>query len=256
VTRTARRARRAVASALLCTAILAAGAASAATQTTTPAPPPPPAREGSAEFAFVSTTGNTSTQTIGVAGEVIARPDAWTLRSKSAYVQNEADDELKARSFTTLFRASREVRPRLSFYGQYDYLRNAFAGILHRNAVEAGSSWQAIEPARQALRFDVGAGYAHERRVVGNAQSNAVLTFGAAYKLTLSTSAEVSDDARTILSLQDGEEWRAENVAAVTAKLTTLFSLKVSNTVRFVNQPTLGFEQTDTVTAVALVAKF
>lgn len=219
-------------------------------------PPPPPAHEGSAEFAFVSTTGNASTQTIGVSGEFIARPDAWTLKSKTAYVQNEADDELKARAFTTLLRASREVRPHLSFYGQYDYLRNSFAGILHRNAVEGGLSWQAVEPARQALRLDVGLGYANERRVTGDDLSNAVLTFGAAYKFKLSATAELSDDARAIFSLKDGDEWRADNIAALTAKLTTLLSLKVSNTIRFVNAPAFGFEKTDTVTAVALVAKF
>lgn len=246
--------RRAVATSLVACAVVAGAATRASAQAAAPAPPPP--YEGSAEFAFVSTTGNTSTQTIGVAGEIIGRPGAWTLKSKTAYVQNEADDELKARSFATLVRASREVRPRLSFYGQYDYLRNSFAGILHRNALEAGVSWQALDQARQSLRLDAGAGYANERRVAGDTLSNGVLTFGAGYKLKLSATAEVSDDARAVLSLQDGDQWRAENLAAVTAKLTTLLSLKVSNTIRFVNRPTPGFEQTDTITAVALVAKF
>jgi putative salt-induced outer membrane protein YdiY len=36
----------------------------------------------------------------------------------------------------------------------------------------------------------------------------------------------------------------------------TIFSLKVSNTIRYVNQPVPGFQTTDTITAVALVAKF
>jgi len=40
-----------------------------------PAPAPPPAREGSVDFAFIGTTGNSSTQTIGLGGEVIVRPD-------------------------------------------------------------------------------------------------------------------------------------------------------------------------------------
>ena len=39
--------------------------------------PPPPEREGSAEFAFVGTTGNSSTQTIGLGGEFIYRPVPW-----------------------------------------------------------------------------------------------------------------------------------------------------------------------------------
>jgi putative salt-induced outer membrane protein YdiY len=38
--------------------------------------------------------------------------------------------------------------------------------------------------------------------------------------------------------------------------VTTLFSLKVSNAVRYVNAPAEGFETTDTITSIALVAKF
>jgi hypothetical protein len=55
--------------------------------------------------------------------------------------------------------------------------------------------------------------------------------------------------------LSDGKLARGNN-AKVSAKLTTIFSLKVSNTIRFVNQPVPGFLKTDTVTAIALVAKF
>ncbi len=45
-------------------------------------------------------------------------------------------------------------------------------------------------------------------------------------------------------------------MAAVTARLTTLFSLKVSNTIRYAHAPVPGFKDTDTNTSVALVAKF
>jgi putative salt-induced outer membrane protein YdiY len=45
-------------------------------------------------------------------------------------------------------------------------------------------------------------------------------------------------------------------MAAITARLTQLFSLKVSNTVRYSHAPVPGFKHTDTNTSVALVAKF
>jgi len=45
-------------------------------------------------------------------------------------------------------------------------------------------------------------------------------------------------------------------MATLTARLTTLLSLKVSNTVRYVHEPVIGFETTDTITAFALVLKF
>jgi hypothetical protein len=44
--------------------------------------------------------------------------------------------------------------------------------------------------------------------------------------------------------------------AALTVKVLSIFSLEVSNTYRFVNQPVGGFEATDTITSIALVAKF
>jgi hypothetical protein len=42
----------------------------------------------------------------------------------------------------------------------------------------------------------------------------------------------------------------------LTASLTCVLSLKLSNTVRHVNRPPLTFKQTDEVTEVALVATF
>jgi hypothetical protein len=35
-----------------------------------------------------------------------------------------------------------------------------------------------------------------------------------------------------------------------------VFSLKLSNVVRYVHEPVVGFEATDTITSVALVTKF
>src|SRR5262245_32662152 len=72
-------------------------------------PPPPPFHEGSAEFAAVATSGNTSTSSLGLSGTLIFRPEKWVYSMKAGYVQNTVDDVLKARSFFTTFRASREL---------------------------------------------------------------------------------------------------------------------------------------------------
>jgi hypothetical protein len=67
-------------------------------------PPPLPKREGTAEFACVGTTGNASTQTFGLSGQVIARPDGWTITNRAAFVRNESEDELTAESFGNTIR--------------------------------------------------------------------------------------------------------------------------------------------------------
>jgi putative salt-induced outer membrane protein YdiY len=233
-----------------------ASAQTPATPATTPPPPPPPEHEGSAEFAFVGTTGNSSTQTIGLGGELIYRPTVWETKLKLSYVRNESEDELKAQSFVLTLRAQRPIREKLAGYAQYGYQRDRFAGILNRNTIEGGVAYTALDQAPQKLVVDGGLGYAHETRLLGDNLSTATLGGGLIYTLKISKTSDLSEDGHFVFSLSDGSDWRYANAVALTAKITTIFSLKVSNTIRYVNQPVTGFKNTDMVTAVALVAKF
>jgi putative salt-induced outer membrane protein len=247
--------RAAVHAAVLCFSLLAVPA-SAQTPAPGPPSPPPPLREGSAEFAFVGTSGNSSTQTIGAGGEFIYRPAPWELKTTVKYVRNESDDELKAESFLAIFRAQRALRPRLAAYGQYGYQRDQFAGILNRNAVEGGLAYTWVDRSPHKLVVDAGLGYAREDRLTGEDLSTATLATGAAYRLKFSENSELTEEGRFVFALSDGDDWRYANLVALTAKMTTIFSLKVSNGIRYVNAPVAGFDTTDVITAIALVAKF
>ena len=98
---------RAVVSALV---LLLTISGHALAQTPAPAaPPPPPPHEGTAEFSFVGPNGNSDTTAFGLAGEFIARTAPWVFTTKAAFVQNEAEGELKARSFRGGFRAERSI---------------------------------------------------------------------------------------------------------------------------------------------------
>lgn len=152
--------------------------------------------------------------------------------------------------------AQRPIRPRLAGYGQYGYQRDRFAGILDRNAVEAGLAYSWIEQAPHKLIVDGGLGYANEQRLLGPNLSTATLGTGAVYALKISSTSDLSEDGHFVFSLPDGSDWRYANAVALTAKVTTVFSLKLSNTIRYVNLPVLGFKSTDAITAIALVAKF
>ena len=59
-----------------------------------------------------------------------------------------------------------------------------------------------------------------------------------------------------LFSLSDSSDWRFANAIALTAKITTIFSLKVANNIRYLNLPVQNLKNTDSVTAIALVAKF
>jgi putative salt-induced outer membrane protein YdiY len=220
------------------------------------APPPPPKQEGTAEFAFVGTTGNASTQTIGLNGTFIVRPDQWVVTNKASFIRNESESKLTAQSFGYLFRAERTLSPRLSGFGEYAYFRDTFAGVAHRNSLVGGVSYKLVDLPRHLFFTDVGLGYMNEQRLEGDDVSSATWSLGAGYKWKISETAEFTDDFRMTGLFADADDWRVLQAAAVTARLTQLFSLKVSNTIRYAHAPVPGFKDTDTTTSVALVAKF
>lgn len=231
-------------------------AAPAASATSAQAPPPPPYREGTAEFAFVGTTGNASAQTIGLAFGLILRPDGWVVTNRASYLRNESEGETTANALLYGFRAEHTLTPRLSAFGEYGYFRDEFAGVSHRNTVVGGVTYKLVDTARHLLAVDGGLGYLNEQRLVPPDVSTGVYAFGGAYKLKLSETAEITEDVRFTGTFAEADDWRVANVLALSARLTTLLSLKVSNNVRYANRPVEGFKKTDTSTAVALVAKF
>jgi putative salt-induced outer membrane protein len=232
--------------------LLAAGASTAVAQP----PPPPPPREFAAELSFVGTSGNASTTALGIGAEYIVREAPWTLTSRTAFVRNETEGLLQAKALVARFRAARAITERLSAFGQYGYVRDLFAGVEHRNMIDAGVQYALVRTELHELDVDAGFGYANEQRSTGDDLSAAQALAGAMYKLRISETADISDEARFSASLDAGEDWRFANNAALTAKLTTAFSLKLSNVVRYVNDPATGFEKTDSLTSVALVVKF
>jgi putative salt-induced outer membrane protein YdiY len=229
----------------------------------TPAPPPPPPPEPppplvefSAQAAFLGTTGNASTQSLGAGGEWIYRPDPWVYNAKAIFAELETDDELTARSFAGLFRASRTLSERLSAYGQYDFLRDTFAGVEQRHIGEAGLSYFAIDHAPHRLRLDGAFGYLYENAPNDEHFDSATLSTGAQYRLEISKTSEFLYEPRFLLTLADTGAWKFDQLAALNVALTSILSLKVSHTIRYSAEPPAGFETTDTIAAVSLVAKF
>jgi putative salt-induced outer membrane protein YdiY len=239
--------------------LIVGSSATAAAQTPAPPPPPPevpPRLEASAQFTFLATTGNASTNTIGAGGEFTWRPDPWNYRGKLVFAQNESDDVLSARSFAGLFRASRKINERLSAYGQYDFLRDTFAGVQQRHIVEGGLSYIAVDRAPHRLRLDAGLGYLYEDGPGDEHFDSVTLSLGAAYRAAISETSEFLFEPRFILPLVDGGAYRYDQLAALNLGINSFLALKLSHTIRYSAEPPVGFDSTDTITAISIVARF
>jgi putative salt-induced outer membrane protein YdiY len=102
--------------------------------------------------------------------------------------------------------------------------------------------------------LDAGLGYLYERGPDDHFDS-ATLSAAAAYKVTLSATSSLTYAPRFLLPLGDSDAWKFDQDVALTVALNTLLSLKVAHTLRYSAEPPPGFDTTDTIMAVSLVAK-
>jgi putative salt-induced outer membrane protein len=219
-------------------------------------PEPPALLEGQGELSFVSTGGNSETQTLGTSGSLIWRPGKWTTSVKAAFVDAETDGIRSARSLTAELRESRQLSPRMELYGHGSYRRDLFAGIENRYTVDGGVAFLLLDEAPHSLKIDVGAGYVYEDRLTEPVSRFAAATAGADYQWTINDRSVLSDTFGFTANLQEGDDWRYSNLLSLTVELNRTFALKLSHTANYLNQPVAGFEKLDTITSFSLVTTF
>ena len=211
---------------------------------------------GSAEVSLVATSGNSDTRTAGLGGEISYDPGTWTWLGRMAYVESQADDELRARSQSALVEVSRPLSERLELYARAGYVRDRFAGIERRLTTDGGLAYKAIATEPQSLQLLAGVGFTGERRAVGDDLSLGTANMTGRYEWALSETSALTDEAAFTADLNDGDDWRFTNEIAATAALSTRLSLKVSHKLSYLAKPVPGFRKTDTILSAALVANF
>ena len=218
--------------------------------------PPPPRFEGSAELSLVAASGNTDVQSLGLGSSVIWRPGEWTTQASAAFVRAETSGLETARSTIAWVRQGRSLSTTMDIFGRAEYLADEFAGIDNRVMLEGGLGYKPVDNAMHLVRFDAGLGYAKESRLVGEDLSNALMNLAGLYRWQREKAASFETGGLFTRSFDDGDDWRFRHIAAVSAAMSRVLSLKLTHELKYVNAPVLGFEKTDRLLSAAFVAKF
>ncbi len=218
--------------------------------------PTPSPWSGSGEVSFVSTSGNTDTETLGLGFGLTYKPGVWTTELKAGFLRSESDGEKTAEKATGLLGVRRAINDHVDAYARTSYLRNKFAGVNSNVGIEAGGLYKALRGEKHVLDLTAGLGYTTEDRVSEENRDFAMATLGAGYKWKISETTDLTNDFGSVYDFDDSENWRLANTTALATSINKIFSLKVSYAINYQNQPSVGFEKRDTVASVALVTKF
>ena len=237
-----------------------------------PVPPgPPPLWFGKAELAFLSTSGNTDTTSIGGSAEVNYNPNPWLFTFKGAALHAATDGVTTAETFTASLKAARDLTEHLDVFAGGGWLRNRFSGINNLWNFDGGVGYKLVKTDSQFLRVEGGVGYTSEQDIVLGVfapyRNYANIRAGLGYKWQFTKSASFTNDFSYLLDLSDSKNWFITDKAAVAVAISSIFSMQASWTLLYRNEPPIKsvnpdtgapirYDHTDTATAVGLVAKF
>jgi len=119
-----------------------------------------------------------------------------------------------------------------------------------------GGAYSVVKTPTQELKLQAGVGYTKEERLAGEDKSFANGQAGLLYKVKLSATTDLSEELSYVESFKDSSDWRIANTFSVSVAINKVFSLKASHNLAYLNEPVPGFGKTDTITTLALVAKF
>ncbi len=171
--------------------------------------------------------------------------------------ERAADKVEIARKYWGDLRYDRFIGEKSSLYALGGTLSDIYAGYDMRSHGQVGYSRILVESESTDLKVELGMDVAHENYVEG-IDPNSAMIYSARAMASLThqfnDSVSFTDTVEAYENVVDPADLRVLNEAAISAKLSDIFSVKLSNQLTFDNVPVEGYRKLDQVTLVSLVA--
>lgn len=232
----------------------------------------PSAWKSTAELGYVSVSGNTNTETVKAVFDISYEIESWahkfhadTLSSKSettdtSVIPAVTTEERTAAKFFLSAQSDYKFNEVDYFYGLVSYEEDRFSGFQYQTKLGLGYGRRVIHTDAHDLKLEIGPGYrvykldqptppAPSEETRDETQVRANATYAWKISATSSFTEELTYEAG-----QDQKEWKS--VTALTANINSSLAMKISHTVKYLDEVPLTSEHYDRETAVTLVFTF
>ena len=209
---------------------------------------------GSGELGLVFARGNSDTETVNAALELIYDQDRWSNQSNISYLRAESEGELNASRLL----ASNETNYRLSersyLLGVARYDRDRFSSFDYQASASLGYGRTLIDRENHQLKAEIGPGLRHsELRESGESETELIGRGNLGYDWQISETAALTND---FLVESGSSNTFFENALALEVAINSALSLKTGVSVRHNTDVEPGRDKTDYQSTVNLVYSF
>ena len=210
-------------------------------------PPKPSPVRFTGDAGFVSTSGNSSVQTLNLGDKIVAKLNTFTFTQQFGVVHGESNGSTVASSWRGLLRTDMVVHNNIGMYGSVTYERNTLAGLASRVGTVTGLSAQALNTKTDKLTFEGGVSITRQRGTVANTADQDFLGGRAAtaYVHQLGPRASFTQSIELLPNFRQSADLRINTETALLAPFTSKAAVKLSYIVHYDGVPEPGFYSTD-----------
>lgn len=208
------------------------------------------------EASWVSAKGNTEATTLGAKENFSYNIKKTLLDLEAGALRATNNGATIAESYFAGEKISYKLSDRNYAYEKYRWDKDRFAGYTSRHDVSLGLGRELMKKAKDLLIAELGAGYVNEQRVNSPVNDFATGRAYAKYTRTISETSNFTQDAEYLQNFENPDDFRSKTETAITAAISTHFSLKMSYVWKHVGSPPAGFKRNDTIATMGLVATY
>ena len=208
---------------------------------------------GRAALGYLSTTGNTETQSVNINFETGWNYDRWHHRFSGLAVQSSTSNVTTAEAYGLNWKTDYDIDDTSYWYGLVAWNKDKFSAYDQQIREAIGYGRHFIDTERHELSGEVGAGARQADLRDGTAQDEAILRLSGEYIWRISETSRFSQT----LAIEDGSDnTYLEAGSSLSADIMESLALVVSYTIKSNSDVLPGTEKTDTFTSVSIEYSF
>jgi len=209
--------------------------------------------KGEAELGFISTSGNTETETLNAKAKVINDRESW--KHTGVIEATRASDGGVVTAQRNFFSGKTDYKysEKSYIFGLLHYEEDRFSGYDYQASLVVGYGHKFIKTEALTLDAEIGVGTKHSELDSGIKRDEGILYAGTELDWKISKSASFNEK----LTVEAGDdETTTKSVSGLKAKINSKLASKITYTIKHVSQVPIGIEKTDKEIAVTLVYNF
>jgi len=211
-----------------------------------------PTREAAAELGFVSTAGNSETETLNAKFDVSTSYDRWKHALHLETLNSSSDNTRSAEKYLASGQSDRAINDRSYFLSVATWEKDRFSGFDFQASIALGYGYKVIQEDTMSLSLEVAPGYRVNRFDAGFDEEDSILRAAESFSWKLSKTSTLDQSLNTEIG---DSNTVTRFMISLTSQVADALSMKVGYAVKNNSDVPVGTDKTDSETSVTLVYK-